>query len=168
MILMDHKTSGAISGDMAFLPLDLQTHLYCYGAWKMLGSRPMEFVHNYVRRFDFESDQRTGPPDWARPDGTKPYLYTKSGKVATRSSDVNEYLRRERTPLNAHQLVAWERELHDQLVTLRFHQLSDSWPRYGQKIVGCSGCAYYAPCTTEIDGRELNPMAMDMSFVRLK
>lgn len=164
---IDHKTSGDIAGDMAFLPLDIQTHLYYYGVWKKY-QRPMEFIHNFIRRFDFESDQRCGPPSWARMDGTKPYLYTKSGKVATRSDDVNDYLRRERTPLNEAQLTSFERELHAQLATLRFHQIADVWPRYGTKLpTGCSNCSYYAPCTVEIDGREPNPSAMALNFVKL-
>ena len=167
LILFDHKTSGDISGDRAYLPIDLQTHLYYYGAWKTF-ERPAEFIHNWVRRFDFTSDQRVGPPSWARLDGSKPYLHTKSGKVATRSDEVGDYVQRDRTPLQESQLRAFEDELTAQLQTLRFHQISDQWPRYGQKLAtGCSNCPYYAVCSTEMDGNPVNQMALDMAFVKL-
>lgn len=167
-VLFDHKTSSDISDDMAFLPLDLQTHLYYYGANKILARRPDEFVHNFVRRFDFASAQMTGPPSFARIDGTRPYYLTKSGKPATRSDDPNEYLRRVRTPLTDNQLRAYEEELTAQLNILRYHQLSGNYPRRAQKgYMGCSNCAYHAPCSHEMDGHESNPAAMAQAFIVL-
>jgi hypothetical protein len=158
---MDHKTSSDISEDLAFLPLDLQTHLYYYGANLILERRPDEFIHNFVRRFDFASDQMVGPVSWVRGDHSQPYLKTRSGRPATRSSDPNDYLRRSRTPLTTKQLNAYETELATQLAELRYHQVSGVYPRRAQKgYMGCSGCAYYGPCSTEMDGNELNPAAM--------
>jgi hypothetical protein len=161
-VLTDHKTSSDITADLGFLSLDLQTHLYYLGAYRTLERRPDEFVHNYVRRFDFTSDQMTGPPAWKNVfDGEMPYLKTKSGRTATRSSEVEDYLQRSRTPLTLTQLAAFALELTAQLAAARYHHVSGTYPRHAQKgNMGCSNCAYFSPCTTEMDGHELNPSAM--------
>lgn len=168
LVIYDHKTSSDISGDQAHLPLDLQTHVYYLAAWRKWG-RPVEFVHNFVRRFDTISDQMSGPPSYRRLDGTTPYALTKSGRKATRSDDPNDYVRRVHTPLSVSQLEAYERELSARLQTLRFHQLADVWPRHDQKLgFGCGSCAFYSICTTEQDGREVNPALFDLAFTRIK
>ncbi len=164
LVIYDHKTTGDIQLDQGHLPLDLQTHLYYLAAWKKWG-RPTEFVHNFVRRFDYGSKQRTGPPLWKRADGTQPYLLTESGKPATRSNDRNDYVRRVRTPLTESQLVAFERELVSRLNLLSYHYASGNWPRSDTKLgFGCSSCPYYSICCTEMDGREINPLLLEMSY----
>ena len=70
MEIWDHKTTGDISLDQTHLPLDLQTHLYYLGAWKHYGLA-YRFIHSFQRRFDFVSDQRVGPLNWERTDGTR-------------------------------------------------------------------------------------------------
>ena len=165
--IWDHKTTGDISLDQSHLPLDLQTHLYYLGVWKNYGLS-FRFIHNYQRRFDFISDQRCGPPSWARPDGTQPYLLTKSGKVASRSDDPNDYVRRIATPLSESQLLAFERSLEERVQLLRYHELTNIWPRNDSKMgFGCAACPYYAPCTNEADGREVNPALFEMLFQKL-
>lgn len=160
-VLFDHKTSSDIVADLAFISLDPQTHIYYYGADKVLDRRPDEFVHNFVRRFDFVSDQMTGPPGWKTLDGEMPYLKTKSGRAATRSNEVEDYLQRSRIALQPSQLKGFEKELTNDLAAARYHHLSGVYPRRPQKgNMGCSNCAYNSPCTTELDGHELNPAAM--------
>lgn len=167
MEIWDHKTTGDISLDQTHLPLDLQTHLYYLGAWKKYGLA-YRFIHNFQRRFDFESAQRCGPPNWQRPDGTKPYLLTKTGKVATRSDDPNDYVRRVSTPLTESQLLAFERSLEERMHLLRYHELANVWPRNDSKMgFGCGACPYYAICTNEADGREVNPALFEMLFHKL-
>ena len=164
LLVIDHKSSGDITQDMSHLPLDLQTHLYYYGTWKRLG-RPIEFVHSYTRRFDFSGSMRVGPPGWERHDGTRPYLLTAGGKVATRSSDPNDYLRRVRTPLTLNQLQAFEKELLAKLQMLTFMDVTNNFPRHDKKgAMGCGGCSYYSLCTTEADGHEANASLLDVLF----
>lgn len=167
MEIWDHKTTGDITLDQTHLPLDLQTHLYYLGAWKHYGLA-YRFIHSFQRRFDFVSDQRVGPPNWERQDGTRPYLLTKSGKAATRSDDPNDYVRRVPTPLSERQLVAFERGLEERLQLLRYHELTNIWPRNDSKMgFGCGACPYYSICTNEADGREVNPALFDMLFQKL-
>jgi hypothetical protein len=167
MEIWDHKTTGDISLDQTHLPLDLQTHLYYLLAWKMFGLA-YRFVHSFQRRFDFGSDQRVGPPNWERTDGTRPYLLTKSGKAATRSDDPNDYVRRVPTPLSESQLVAFEKSLEERLMLLRYHELTDIWPRNDSKMgFGCGACPYYGICCSEADGREVAPAMLDMLFTKL-
>jgi CRISPR/Cas system-associated exonuclease Cas4 (RecB family) len=167
IVIYDHKTSGDIEGDKAHLPLDLQTHLYYLCAYKRLG-RPSHFVHNYQRRFDSFSDTRVGPPTWERGrsgGGVYPYRLTKSGKVATRSSDPNDYVRRVRTPLSEKQLHAFELELTNRLRTMSFHQMANIWPRNDQKLgFGCSNCAFYAPCSTEQNGGTIADFYVEQNY----
>lgn len=170
-MLTDHKTSSDIASDLAFLPLDLQTHLYYLGANRVLERRPDEFIHNFVRRFDFASTQMTGPPEWRRTHlglDEQPYLKTHGGKLATRSNDVNDYLQRSRTPLTEKQLKAFESELSSQLAVARYHAISGVYPRRAQKgNMGCSNCAYYGPCSAEMDGNELNESTMSQIYTIL-
>lgn len=167
MEIWDHKTTGDISLDQTHLPLDLQTHLYYLAAWKHYGLA-YRFVHTFQRRFDFTSDTRVGPPDWQRADGSTPYLLTKSGRPATRSNDPNDYVRRVATPLTESQLIAFEHSLEERLQLLRFHELSDIWPRNDSKMgFGCGACPYYSICTNEADGREVNPALFAMLFQKV-
>lgn len=167
-ILTDHKTSSEIEADLAFISLDPQTHLYYLGANDVLERRPDEFVHNFVRRFDFASDQMTGPPAWKNAAGEMPYLKTKSGRAATRSNEVEDYLQRSRSTLQPHQLAAFRAELATDLAVARYHQVSGMYPRRPQKgNMGCSNCAYNSPCTTELNGHEPNPAAMAQIYTVL-
>ncbi len=166
LVVYDHKTSGDIAADQSHLPLDLQLHIYYLSVYKRLGELPAYFVHNFSRRFDFSGATRVGPPSWQRPtDGTHPYRLTAGGKVATRSDDPNDYVRRVRTPLTLNQLQAFERELLGKLQLLAFHDLTGNFPRHDEKgAMGCGGCSYYSLCTTEADGHEANPSLLNVLF----
>lgn len=167
MEIWDHKTTGDISLDQTHLPLDLQTHLYYLSAWKQYGLA-YRFVHTFQRRFDFTSDTRVGPPNWQRADGSTPYLLTKTGRAATRSDDPNDYVRRVATPLSESQLRAFERSLEERVQLLRYHELTNIWPRNDSKMgFGCAACPYYAPCTNEADGREVHPALFEMLFQKI-
>jgi hypothetical protein len=167
--VFDHKTSGDIAADQSHLPLDLQLRIYYYSVWKRLGFVPSRFVHNYSRRFDFSGAQRVGPPGWSRPDGTYPYRLTAGGKVATRSDDPNDYVRRISTPLTLNQLQAFERELTGKLGMLAYHDMTKNYPRHDEKgPMGCGGCSYYSLCTTEADGHIPNPSLLGVLFKTLQ
>lgn len=162
----DHKTSSDITSDQSHLPLDLQLHIYYYSVWKRLGVIPDQFVHNFSRRFDFSGATRVGPPSWQRP-GTNvfPYRLTAGGKIASRSDDPNDYVRRVRTPLTLNQLQAFERELLSKLQMLTFMELTNNFPRHDKKgAMGCGGCSYYSLCCVEHDGREANPQLLEVLF----
>jgi len=166
LVVYDHKTSGDIAADQSHLPLDLQMHIYYLSVYKRLGELPAYFVHNFSRRFDFSGAQRVGPPSWQRPtDGTRPYQLTAGGKVATRSDDPNDYLRRVTTPLTMNQIRAFERELTSKLQMLAFMGITNNFPRHDKKgAMGCGGCSYYSLCTTEADGHEANPSLLNVLF----
>lgn len=166
-IVFDHKTSSNIDEDQGHLALDQQTHLY-YLAVRQTYGTPLAFVHNFVRRFEEKDKVITGPPSFRRAsDGEMPYAKTLTGKARTASDDPNDYVRRVRTPLSDTQLNGYYREIQDRLRLLSFCRSTGTYVRRDAKLgFGCKSCPYYALCTTELDGREVDPQMLSMLYDR--
>lgn len=158
LVIYDHKTSADINQDIGHMALDAQVHVYYLGATATL-RRPARFVHNFVRRFEEKDKTIAGPPSFTRADGSKPYALTATGKARTASDDPNDYVRRPPpVVLSDNQLRGYYAELVARIRLLDFCRQTMTWPREDTKLgFGCTSCPYWGVCTTELDGRSIDP-----------
>lgn len=135
-VIYDWKTVGNVK-DVADFSLDFQTLFYELLAFRVWG-RPIEFVHNYIRR--------EVPPGF----GTRPVRLKKNGEPAANnaSTDPVDYLRRVRHTRSEAEMIEFEQELCHTLTQME-HQ--DHFLRSPDKRQ-CPQCPYYAICGAELAG----------------
>lgn len=155
--LIDHKTSGAINEAYEFLDRDFQVLCYPLAAWKVYGEL-VEVVYNLVRR--------GVPPNFQRPDGTKPYELTKSGAKSKASTDLDDYLKRVSIFKSIGQLEHFEKMLAWQIRGIADCTADAYWPVRPIQTGGqaCKGCPFVAPCTAEIAGNVLDRGALALTY----
>ena len=149
VVIYDHKTVGSIKETLEFLPLDFQIGAYMLAGYKHFG-QPVEFVYNMVRR--------------AKP----------GGKTGRASTDIGDYLRRERLWKSESELAEWQKILsHIVLeVSLLEHEAilagsgGESYLRSPQKgyMGGCNSCSYKSVCSAELSGHTMSDDMLSMSY----
>jgi len=144
VVIYDHKTVGSIKETLEFLPLDFQIGAYMLAAYKHFGE-PVEFVYNMVRR--------------AKP----------GGKTGRASTDVADYLRRERLWKSESELVEWEKILNSLVTSIAVRDAlgpDATYQRSPQKgyMGGCNSCSFKSVCSAELSGHVMSDDMLSMSY----
>ena len=159
--IVDHKTTGEVQKNLAYLALDIQMRTYPLAIKTYYDESPT-LCYNMI--------SRDVPPGYRhRP------LFTESGRARSPETlksmqDVKKYLHREFIVYSDDQYRAFEVSLVKNALVLRAEQASANWPRRIVKMGGmaCDGCPYFGPCTAEFDGQVVsddNP-AITMMFTK--
>ncbi|MDE2103294.1 MAG: PD-(D/E)XK nuclease family protein [Patescibacteria group bacterium] len=149
LVVPDHKTVGSIGESLAFLPIDFQLRAYNAAVFRKYGEIP-EMDYNLVKR--------GLPPDFIRPDGSKPYSLTKTGKTSTRSAKKEDHVYRLRQVFTLEAVHAFESDLSDLVTDMALAWYKQRFPRTRIKKGGdsCNICEYLPICTAELDGKKLS------------